>query len=69
MEWVDIREDMPRHAQIVLVCDAINENISLARFIDQDDEFHFELFSLQPIQDAEVTHWTELPDLPFIAED
>ena len=66
MEWVKIEDDLPDNEDIVLVCDKLNEFVSLGRYLEEEDGiYQFELMHIDRVEiDSFITHWMPLPNPP-----
>ncbi len=65
-DWIHCFDALPENRQIVLVADVISDFVSLARFIDEGDEYYFNLMAIDKIEyDSIPEYWMELPKLPI----
>lgn len=67
-EWIKVEDSLPKHKEIVLVCDEVSGCISLAKFREFDDPSNFDdddcfdVINIEPLEiDYCVTHWMSLP--------
>jgi hypothetical protein len=66
-EWINVDQQRPELGEVVLVCDYLSTFVSLARLSEEDNEYVFELMSIDKIEnDSEVTHWMPLPNPPDV---
>jgi len=64
-KWIHCFDALPENRQIVLVADVISDFVSIARFIDEKDEYHFVLMAIDRIEhDSIPEFWMPLPPLP-----
>lgn len=68
MQWIDIEktDEYPKHNEIVLVADKYSNFVTLARYIEIDeDRFEFEIMFIDEVEiDSLVTHWMKCPQPP-----
>ena len=70
-EWISVKDQLPKHREIVLVVDEVRKIISLARYREfgdllncDDEDDYFEVMNMDEIEiDYSVTHWRKLPSL------
>lgn len=63
MEWVSFEDDLPESGKVMLLCDAINEIISLGIYNEDTDDIEF--MSIHEMTcDSNPTHWMPLPSPP-----
>ena len=68
-EWISVEKDLPYLNEIVLVCDELNEFISLGRLVQSTEDENlgdFEMIWIDKMEcDSVPTHWMPLPSLPM----
>ena len=68
VNWISIEQKFPPVNQMALVCDYINEFISLGKIEETADGLNLIMMGMDEILDCEVTHWMILPKLPFLED-
>jgi len=64
MKWISLDDKEPNYNEVVLVLDEVSKFRTLARLIN-DDEDYFEAMHLEKIeQDFLATHWLPIPKFP-----
>ena len=67
MEWIVAEELIPLGNPIVLVCDRLNDFVTLGRYVEEENTFV--VMNLDNIEiDSVITHWMPLPELPELPE-
>ena len=65
-EWIHVEDKLPNPEEIVLVCDELNNFVSLGRLKDLGDDYCFHVMHIDRIEiDSETTHWMPLPKSPL----
>lgn len=72
MNWISIKEELPRKLQKVLfhwICPGGNKNVSMGYLCDEGWDIYlpYHSFKMCP-EKLKVTHWMELPEYPNIEE-
>lgn len=65
MEWINLEQQLPPMNEPVLVCDELNEFVSMGKMIENIEvtgDVIFEMMYIEHVDaDSIITHWMPLP--------